>query len=185
MKEIFETDATWKVLSYFIKNPKKETYPRELERTLKISSGSTSTICKELEKKNVLKLSKLGNSNFYSLNNESFFVRKLKTTWFLNNLYRYTKIFENEEFQAVALYGSYANGEFDEKSDLDILVITNIHKNQVNEIFKDMKDDFKIDFSLTIFTLAQWKELANKNERFYKEVLANHIILYGTSILLG
>ncbi len=185
MTDIFESDATWKILTYFIKNPTKESYPRELEKTLKMSSGSTSTVCKKLERKGILELDKRAMSHFYRLKNESFFVRKLKTAWFLNTLGKHKETFAGEEFQAVALYGSYASGEFDEKSDVDILVITNVGKPRVKELFKALENELTAQVSLTILTVAQWKALAEVNDRFYKEVLANHVILYGTSILLG
>ncbi len=184
-KTLFSSDSTWKIISYFLQNPTTETYSRELERLLKISSGSTSTICNVLEEQQILKSQDKANLHLFFLNNENVVVRKLKSTRFLSTLFRYRTCFEHEEFQSVVLYGSYASGEFNEKSDLDLLVITNVEKAKVKELFKEMKDKLPVDISLNIFTFSQWKDIISKNNRFYKEVLSNHILLYGSSILVG
>ena len=177
-------DVSARILTYFIRHPTKETYPRELERLLKISSGSISMICKELGKIRILKSRRMARVHFYKLNNENVFVRTLKSGWFVGRLDRHHQLIENPEFQSIVLYGSYARGEFNEKSDVDLLIITNMEKTKVQSLLEPLGKNLGVDLSLTIFTLAQWKELADKNDRFYKEVLANHILLYRASSLL-
>ena len=77
---------------------------------------------------------------------------------------------------SLILYGSYAKGENDEKSDIDLLAISSSMKKRDIPLL----DLLGRDTSLSIFTPAEWKEQAKKNKAFYIDVITEGIVLFGT-----
>ncbi|MFH0817351.1 MAG: nucleotidyltransferase domain-containing protein [Candidatus Micrarchaeota archaeon] len=182
---LFEETVKWKILSFFFANSDKEFYVNELSRSTGVSSGSVSITCGSLLKEGLLKRIERGNLLFYKLNGDNPLVRKLKTTWFLERLLRLRKSWENEEFQSVALYGSYASGEFVSKSDVDLLVITNVKEEVVFDAFRKIMEKNNREVSITVMPVSKWMKIAKERDRFYTEVISNHILLYGTSLVVG
>jgi predicted nucleotidyltransferase len=78
---------------------------------------------------------------------------------------------------SILLFGSYAKGENDEESDVDILTIS-LSKSAppITELSKLLKRDV----NLINFTPAQWSQQAKTNRAFYLDVILDGIVLYGT-----
>ncbi|MFH1394465.1 MAG: winged helix-turn-helix domain-containing protein [Candidatus Micrarchaeota archaeon] len=182
---LFEDTVREKILSEFFKKPEREWYVKELARGLKISSGSASSVCKELEKEGALKSEEKGRALFYSLRNDEPLVKRLKSTWFLSRLMKLRRSWENPEFVTVALYGSRASGEFISISDIDILIISNVGHEQAEKNLEKLKKAFGQKLALTIFTITEWMGMSKRKEVFYMRVLSNHIILLGSSLVVG
>ena len=180
---MIENPTEWKVLRFFSQNPTKEYYVKEISRKLNISSGSSSRVCKKLAESGILTKASKGNLLLYRMDNSNFRAKEMKRFIFLTELHKYIKYFKNEEYQLVALYGSYANGEYVEKSDIDILVITNVSDRKVRENLEILSKLGK-EVSITVLPLSRWLELKNKGDPFYKEVVANHVVLHGEKLVI-
>jgi predicted nucleotidyltransferase len=181
---LFDETVKWKVLGKFFGEPEREYYVKELAKELRISPGSVSLICRELRAEGLLGSHEKGRALFYSLNNNPLVLR-LKSAWFVNRLMKHRSCWEHEEIQSVALYGSRASGEFISKSDIDVLVVSNAAREALEKSFEGLKKQFGERLSLTVFSLAQWRKLARQKDRFYIEVLANHVLLSGPSLVVG
>jgi predicted nucleotidyltransferase len=175
----------WRILGRLFLEPEREFYVKELSRELKMSPGSASTICRNLEKEGILQSRESGRALFYSLRAGDFYVDRLKSAWVLQKLREYRKCWEREEFQSVALYGSCASGEFISKSDIDFMVISNVEGGTVEKLLGPLRKEFGAKFSITAFTAAQWAKKAREKDRFYIEVLSKHIVLYGSPLVVG
>lgn len=179
---MLENPTEWKVMRLFCKRPTKSFFVKEIARELKISPSSSSTICKKLAKEGVLLKKIMGNLVLYKLDNQSFLARGIKRLVFLFELQQYKSLFEDEEYQSVMLYGSYSNGEHIEKSDIDLLVITNVEEKKVRERLMPVK---KLgDVMTTVLPVSGWMEMKEKGDPFYKEVAANHTLLYGEKLAI-
>lgn len=77
---------------------------------------------------------------------------------------------------SIILFGSYAKGENDSESDVDILTISLSKNTTVAELSKLLKRDV----NLINFTPAQWSQQAKTNKAFYLDVILDGIVLYGT-----
>ncbi len=182
---MFSDSVSWRLLVFFFSNPDKSFFVKEISRKASVSAGSVSRLCRKLFNQNFLLKSLKGNSVFYSLNNPNPVVRRLKSAWFLNKLMVFKNVFEFDEFFSVALYGSFASGDFVSKSDIDLLVITSVPESKVFKLFRGIRNNFKEELSLTVLSLSDWRELAKKNSRFYVEVLSNHFVIFGESLVVG
>jgi predicted nucleotidyltransferase len=182
---LFNETVQWKLLSFFFRKPEGEAYVKELSRAAKVSAGSVSIICKRLANEKILNKNKKGNAIFYSLANADPLVKKIKSAWFLEMILAFREVWEREEFQSVALYGSYAAGDFIAKSDIDVLVITNMEEKKVFEVFREIRHKFNAEISLTVIPLSRWRKMMKERDRFCLEVLSNHILIYGDSLVVG
>ena len=182
---LFDETVKWKILTKFFEEPEKDCYVKELAKTLKISSGSASRICKQLEEEGIFQSEEKGNALFYSIKNREPAVRRLKSAWFLNKLMKFRDYWENEDTQSIVLYGSRASGDYISKSDVDILIISNADGKSIRSRFEKLRKALNVEVTLTIFPLSAWRNLSEKRDRFYTEVLANHILLFGSSVVIG
>jgi len=78
--------ADIKVLCFFLENPTREVYVRELSTLLEVSPFTSNSALKAFHEKNLLNLNERGNMHSYKLKNDSYFVKKLKITYILSKL---------------------------------------------------------------------------------------------------
>jgi predicted nucleotidyltransferase len=83
---------------------------------------------------------------------------------------------KKEYLNSILLFGSYAKGENDAESDVDILTVSLSKNTPVTELSKLLKRDV----NLINFTPAQWSQQAKTNKAFYLDVILDGIVLYGT-----
>jgi predicted nucleotidyltransferase len=177
--DLFSETARLKILSLFLSGSMGECYVNEAARKAGISQGAASVALRELGTGGFLKSRKSGNALFYSLDVKNPLARRLRADWLLQRLMLDRKAIENPDYQTVALYGSGASGTFGERSDVDVLVITGVPKEKVHGSLAAFGKGAGKEVSLTVLSLAAWQRMAGRGDRFYKEVIANHIVLYG------
>lgn len=168
----------WLVLEYFLHNPSASIHVRGLARKLGISPLTSNTYLHAYSKIGLLSKNRKGNASFYSLV-VSPLSNSLKKTLALSDLWRacfVEKVLnENPQATSIILYGSMASGEFDEKSDYDLLVFS---KNKafptraVNALGREV--------NLKILTLEEWLRLSND---FRYSIQRNHVVLYGSGLV--
>ena len=90
-----------------------------------------------------------------------------------------------DKIYKIILYGSYARGDFDSESDIDIMILINgsdedvkIYRKKVREIANDVGLDNDILVSLSIKTKQSFEEWADTLV-FYKNVINEGVTLYG------
>lgn len=169
-----------RILGWFLRNPTKKIHFKELCRTLDISPLTVKQYCDEYVNEGWLKDEKLANLRFISLNNGDFAVRAMKRADALLLLKKagITGIADNPV--SLALYGSYASGEYDERSDVDILVVgmkEQVRKGEAERLGKAIGAEVQ----LTVFSLEKWENNKNK-DAFMQSVLKNHVLLSGAPL---
>jgi DNA-binding Lrp family transcriptional regulator len=160
------------VLEQFVLERDIRKYGRDIAKRLKLNQKTVSNILNELEKENILKYSREGkklNSNIKDIIKLVEVDRKIR---FLDKNYKLRDLFNKLEERAsgmILIFGSYASGKSNDKSDLDIFLIGSI---------KDVKDLEEL-YNIKINIVKSTKDKFNKNEVFIKEIIKNHIILKG------
>ncbi len=77
---------------------------------------------------------------------------------------------------SIVLFGSFAKGENDKASDVDILTISLSKSKPTAELAMLLGRDA----NLVNFTPAQWSNQAKNNKAFYLDVITDGVLLYGT-----
>lgn len=183
---IFKSNLTWRVLTYFLSHPSSEAYVKELAQLLKIGPTSANNTLGRLEKVGLLQREDKARSHFYSLDNESAVVRSLKVSYLLARLEDaefVNKLLEVDEgLISICIYGSFADGTFDEKSDLDVLIISQRRKIEFNSVLSKLENLLGLEINIEVFTLSSWGRIKDKDKGFCREIAASHILLYGSEI---
>jgi len=174
----FRKFVGFKILEYFMLNPTEKTYLQELAKKLDVSPGSVNNYCNIFEKDGLIKREKKGNLHIFSTNNDNFRVRELKKAIFLNILGELGLEKISDDYTSIIIYGSHASGDFDERSDIDLLVIGNEDKVNKDLVVKIMKKVGK-EIQLNVIQMIKWEKMKKKDDAFVKSVIKNHVLIKG------
>ncbi len=177
----FRKFVGFKILEYFLKYPTEETYLNVLARKLQISPRSVKIYCDIFEKEGIIIREIKGNMHIFKTNNDNFRVREMKRAYFANLLAEMNIEKIAEECASIAIYGSYASGNYDEKSDIDILIIGD-EKNVKRELVVDIMKKTDKEIQLNVIPIIKWEKLKKDNDHFVKNIIRNHVIIKGVEI---
>ncbi len=186
MIELFRTYVKWKILAHFLANPNTPFHIKQLARVLNVSPASVSDAVKSFEEDGLLSKEEKGLAHIYRLNFDNSMVAPLKKAYgiaFVLSSKPKEKFLEiDPNIISLALFGSYAEGSFDEKSDIDFLVVTSASKEMFIKAAKRLEEELEKEVSLSVLKLSEWREMAKKGDAFYKRIVKNHILLYGSGL---
>ncbi len=170
-----------KLLKWFLEHPSEKIHFKELCRKVGLGPLTVKTYCEEFIRYKWVLEERKANLRMFSLNNDHFTVKAIKKAHMLH-LFATEGIerIADEGIISLALYGSHANGEYDEKSDLDILAIgrhEQLDKKQLEKIAKKLGKPLQ----LTIISLDKW-EKHKQSDGFMQSVLKNHVVLKGAAL---
>lgn len=92
----------------------------------------------------------------------------LKTV--LDRICEHAKKLLGDKLYAVKLYGSYARGDYDEESDIDVMVIADISPDERNEIRKKLFEftyDVNLQYNVLLSVFIQDKDTYEKYKGSY------------------
>jgi len=168
----------WVVLEHFLRNPTTEIHVKELARRLNIGPLTASSYLKSYASEGLLRREKKANLMLHSLMNDKLLVKKLKQfyalAWLEEIGFAKTILKENPAATGIILYGTYANGEYDEHSDVDIIVFS------VDDTFpKAAVALLGKDATLSVYSLSKWRKTSAE---FRAAVSKNHVVLHGAGL---
>ncbi len=170
-----------KVLEYFLKYPTEETYLKELAKKLQISPRSVKIYCDIFDNEGIIIREIKGNLHIFKTNNDNFRVREMKRAYFINLLADLNVEKIAEECASIAIYGSHASGTYDEKSDIDILIIGD-EKNVKRELVVDIMNRLDKEVQLNVISIIKWEILKKENDHFVKNIIRNHVLIKGAEL---
>ena len=92
-----------------------------------------------------------------------------------------------EHFKAVILYGSYARGDYNRDSDVDIMILLDLSEMEIKKYRKELSNltyDYNYDNNLEIMPIAKNQEHFRKWVKeypFYSNVAKEGVTIYGTA----
>lgn len=186
MIELFKTYVKWKILSYFLANPNTSFHIKQLARILNVSPASVSSAVKSFEETGLLSKEEKGLAHIYRLDSDNSMVAPLKKAYgiafVLSSKPKENFLDIDPGIISLALFGSYAEGSFDEKSDIDFLIVTSARKEMFIKAAKILEEELEKEVSLSVLKLSEWRAMAKKGDAFYKRIVGNHILLYGSGL---
>lgn len=186
MIELFRQYVKWKLLAHFLANPDTSFHIKQLARILNVSPASVSSAVKSFDGDGLLSKEEKGLAHIYRLNADNSVVAPLKKAYgivFVLSSKPKEKFLEiDPNIISLALFGSYAEGSFDEKSDIDFLVVTSARKEMLIKAAKTLEEELQKEVSLSVLKLSEWRAMAKKGDAFYKRIVDNHILLYGSGL---
>lgn len=168
-----------KTMKYFLENPYKEVYLRELSKILKISPFAIKKYASILIKENIILEERKANLRYFKANISNIFYRQLKISFNIQKILK-SNIIEYIQksvpaVSSIVLFGSLAKGTDDEKSDIDLLIIGK----EKDIDFKGIKKNLGRAINEHIMMWSEWKKNYENNKAFYYEIISYGIPLYG------
>jgi predicted nucleotidyltransferase len=181
--ELFRKYVQWKILAHFLANPNTSFHIKQLARVLGVSPASVSSAVKSFEGDGLLSKEEKGLAHIYRLESDNSVVAPLKKAYgialMLSSKPKEKFLEIDQNIISLALFGSYADGSYDEKSDMDFLIVTPTRKEILIKAAKILEEELQKEVSISVFKLSEWRAMAKKGDAFYKRIVANHVMLYG------
>ena len=168
-----------KLLTYYFLNTNARHHLHELARILNVDPANLSKKLKKMEKAKLFKSENLGNLKIYSLNHKfplfSEYKSIINKTFGVEDMLK--KALSNiPGIQKAYIFGSYANGKFDEYSDIDLLVIGNHNGLELSKALVKIEGKINREINhVEIYPSELKKRL--RNNQFFKNIF-EHIIQF-------
>jgi predicted nucleotidyltransferase len=194
MEEII-TNKQLEIISLFSSNYLKSFHTREIAKLLGKNHVSLLPHLKKLIKGKIL-ISKINGKNknyFLNLNNNLVLnylnmSENMKSIVYLKKNFLIKKI--NQELfnlnldGSFILFGSYVKGNFDEKSDIDLLYLGNIKESEIKKI-KNIGEIYGKIINIKKSTLKNFEIGIRKKDSLIIEIIKNHILLKNKDIFIN
>jgi len=165
------------ILKQFFENPKRSYHIRELARLTKINHTTVRQYLNRLVKENILDKRKERSNILYASKPSKMYLN-LKLFYNLEKIRISNIISDIEktyEYPVIVLFGSYSKALDDEKSDLDLCLITDITKEFNTESYEKT---INRKINIHHFTKNSFKNAKTKNPELINSI-CNGIVLSG------
>ena len=169
--ELFGNRSLVKLLDFFLLNDKEHSQTQIIKKT-KISKATAIKWLGKLEKEKLIKSTRIGVTKLFIINKSNVIIKQLKilkTITDLNSL--------NIKNVKVYIYGSAARGENNQESDIDLMIIGKIKREDVISEMKNLSKKLKKEIRFEIFNPQEWSQMARKDPAFYERVEKDKIEL--------
>ena len=180
--ELFHSEARKKILQLFFIGSKKEYYIHELSRLLKILPGNVRRELINLEKSGILSSRKIGNIKMFYLNDKNPILPEL--TGLINKTIGIPSLLEHviskfEQISNAFIYGSYAKGNFDSASDIDLFVSASSTKiyDKINSSISKVENTIQREINLDFVSDKELKEKIKKNDPYINDIFKDPKII--------
>lgn len=182
-----------KIVDLLARNPEEKYSINEIAKILSEHYSFVHKITNKLIKDKIILKEKIGKSHICSLNIQN---EKTIALIILSEIERKEKFFNsNKELklifddfvksvkskisvESIILFGSYAKGIQTQKSDIDLLIISD-KKNKVDRCARDIYAKYGKEINAVIMTSNDFR--GQKNKPLIKEIINNHCIIVGTN----
>ena len=164
------------VLRFFIRNPSSKISYTALRRKIKAAKATLTKHLGFLLKGDFIRIEKIGLNKIYELNKENPIVKQLKildTLLTLNEI----KLLGKKHDIGIYLYGSASRGEDEEQSDIDLLIIGKIKKEQILPEINGISKKIGRNIKIVILAQVDWSQMSRKDAAFYERVEKDKIRL--------
>jgi len=163
-----------KIICFLGRRYREEYHTRELVRQLKIGLGSASRYLKILEKEGLVIKEEKGKLGIYKANMENLLLKELKVVFTLLEIDEMIKDLKSVSNQII-LFGSCADGEDTEESDIDLFVLSDKGKS-VNKIISNHQNKIERKISPVIVNYMELRTLKQKYRPFYSRIKKGRVL---------
>lgn len=178
-----KSDLRRRVLLYFFTNPDEVLYLREIADILKIDPGNLSRELGRLENEGIFSSQIKGNQKYFILNKKYPLYREIRSVIFktIGIEGRLKKIVDGiKGIEIAAIYGSFASGHENSRSDIDILIIGNPDQDELMDKIENVEKDVAREINYNVYSRDDFSERIKKKDSFILNILKRpKIILKG------
>ena len=168
-----------RILEVLTSNPENEYSLTELAKETKTSKAFVMQAVNELEREKLVETRRLGNIRLVKLS-------KNRKTMLFKSWYFAQKLLDlgvekiARNYISLALFGSHAKGEYDNKSDIDLLIVGPVSRRDINmKIVSKIERNTKKALDIKIYSFGEWEKMKQSCDKFALNILGSYILLGG------
>ena len=177
---MFKSKVRKALFKLYFTNPDSEFYLRELERMLSFPVSMVRKELMRLEREGIFSVHKKGNLTYYHINKDYPLFSELKSIVFktigaqglLTEALRKIKGVED-----AFIYGSYAKGNEEAGSDIDLCIIGTINEDILLRRINEIEKSIKREINYTLYTKKEFMEKKRKKDSFISDLISNPKIM--------
>jgi len=170
-----------KLLLLFVYNPDKEYYINEASRLIKTSAGTAQRELEKLAVAGILKKEKRANLAFFRARTESPLfsdVKKIINKTIGIEFLLKQALLPVEKIKFAFIFGSYAKGDFNADSDLDLFIIGDIDEKDTHRRIGQAEEKVAREINYHLSSAEEFKKNLRKSF-FHKEILDHYLLVIG------
>lgn len=174
-----KSDLVIKILGYYFLNPKSRHYVRELAELLKVDPGNLSKKMSELKKEGLFLMESEGKNRYFILNENFPLLQEYKNIY--ESKFGVVESLKNvlegiKGLKKVYIFGSYAKGNFEEGSDIDLLVIGSHDYSQVSRATSNLEKKWHREINIVDFSDKEFSSKMKKKDFFLTNIFSGKTI---------
>jgi len=175
LNKLFSSKTRVEILKLFLFNANNSFYQRQISN---LTDQSIRCVQREVDKLNkigIIERSIQGNRIYYEINKKCPILEDLKNIFFksVGIAEALKKNLKEKGIKIAFIYGSYAKGEENLLSDIDLMVIGDISSKELSSILSKPKKELMREINYLVFSLNEFINKAIRKDHFINSVLKN------------
>jgi len=174
LEELFSSKARIEILKLFLFNPENSFYQRQIATLTNQSIRGVQREVEKLKKIGLIEESLEGNRKYYKINKSCPVFEDLKKIFFKTaGIGKVLKkdLEKSNDIKIAFIYGSYARGEENLLSDIDLFVIGEITSKKISKILAKPKRELGREINYTVYSAPEYRKRIMKRDHFVNAVL--------------
>ena len=168
-----------KILRYYFINPRKKNYVNELARILDVDLGNLSRKLQELENEGILSSEFSGKQKYYFINKKYPLLKETKKAFELKYglgdlIARGLKKIKG--IKEAYIFGSYAKGDFEAESDIDVLIIGSHPVMEATKALLPIQERIRREINVVDLTEKEFQKKKKDNDEFIRNIFNGKVI---------
>lgn len=180
LHKLFSSKVRIELLNTFFLHPEKSFYLRELERITGEDYKNVSTELKNLESIGLLTSSKSGNLKYFHVNPGFLLYSELKSIFFkvrgAPGLLKQA-LSDEKDVEYAFIYGSFAAGTENERSDIDLMVVGKIPLENLLKRLREPEKALGREINPFLFSISEMKQRMKDQDPFIGRLMAEPKIM--------
>lgn len=184
LERLFSSRVRVRLMTLFLLNPDVHYHVRELSRQVDANYSAIWKELKNLEQVGLLISETMMNRKVYRLNSSFLILPELRSiilkTVGAGDLMQQA-LNDVDGIEAAFIYGSFAGGEPDVQSDLDLMIIGEIDLSELSSSIAAIEEQLARPVNYIIYSQKEWKSKVEERDPFMLNVLeGDKIMLMGS-----
>lgn len=178
LENLLSSRVRAKTLAKFFLSPGVSYHAWELSQQMSENYSGVWKELNRLEKLGILTSEQVGNAKKYRVNPACPIFSELQSIVLKTEGIGYLlqDKLQRHQIKEAYIYGSYASGDADQHSDLDLMIIGDVNLEELSSLVSEMEDSLNRPINYVIYPEEEWNEKISRGDAFAVNVQNAHKI---------
>jgi predicted nucleotidyltransferase len=174
LQDLFSSKARVEILQLFLFNPKNSFYLRQIATLVGRPINAVQREVRRFEKSRLFEKTFEGNRTYFRINEQHPIYNELKSIFLkcagiAETIKNHMK--DSGGIQTAFIYGSYAQNNENQASDIDLFVLGDISSRELSKLLSNPKKEIGREINYAIFTPQELRNKTEQNDNYILNVL--------------